>query len=99
MIALSLNRLKRNGRTAGKASGPPRLNSTTAVFTLVPHTIPLPVGEGGKGMQAGEGHAPPSSGTVPPEGSDQVGDPSDVLGGRVRQNAVAEIEHEGSPAQ
>ena len=38
MIAASLNRLNRNGWTAGSESGPPRLNSTTAT-SLAPSTI------------------------------------------------------------
>src|SRR5579862_3318721 len=34
MIALSENRLNRNGRTAARLSGPPRLNSTTAILVM-----------------------------------------------------------------
>src|SRR5688572_16187092 len=50
MIAGSLNRLNRKGRTASGPSGPPRLNSTTATLRpaisgLQPRRQPLHVGD------------------------------------------------------
>src|SRR6185437_3361641 len=48
MIAGSWNRLKRNGLTAARESGPPRLNSTTAVRVMLPHAPAVPAARHGQ---------------------------------------------------
>src|SRR5215218_5558174 len=54
MIAGSRNRLNRNGRTAFRLSGPPRLNSTTATRLMTEQFLPF----GGGGAKRRRGSAP-----------------------------------------
>src|SRR6202011_855888 len=69
MIAGSLNRLTRNGRTASNESGPPRFISTTATRAI-----------------SGRSDRP----------SEQTRQCLDILGRRLRQHTMSEIEYKGT---
>src|SRR6266436_3286636 len=72
MIAGSLNRLTRNGRTASNESGPPRFINTTATRAI-----------SGRSDRFGE----------------QTRECLDILGWRLRQHTMSEIEYKGSIAE